>query len=279
MPRAKKNDDDEVEVTTVDSSMDDGEVEEGPVPWNDSVHDGTLDVKVEGQGTPPPEKPKTREELTAEIEKDLREKWTKEQTTDPVARLAEVLKERQPVITPMPQPVTVQQTPGESEADFEKRLKADFFEDPKKHLDEYARRMIGPIVGQLGSAMQVLARENMLNHPTDGEAFRQYESEVEQIVATRQDRYTNPKVYREAFEMVQTRHIDEIIAKRVKVEMAKEVAGREQVVHDRAFTERPGGGAQRPRAQMVTLTRKEHAEAQKHGLDDETYYRKIHGKW
>jgi hypothetical protein len=128
--------------------------------------------------------------------------------------------------------------------------------------------------------VQALARENMSNHPRDGEAFRRYEGEVEQIVATRPDRYTNPRVYREAFEMVQTRHIDEIIAERVKAEVAKEAAGRETVTHDRAFTERPGGGAAaRSRPTVVTLSRKVAQEAMKLGLDPETYYRKVHGKW
>ena len=271
---AKRRDDEVVAATYEAAATPDDSNDDATMFGRDAVHDGTLDVRVEGRGAPVENPKPTYEELVAKIETETKARQEAEARANPVAAMQPILER---LSAPAPAPsVPIQQQPSESDEAFSERLKKDFFESPRSHLDEWGRRTIAPVVGQVSSAIQALAREMMELHPEHGAAFRKYASEVDAVVAGRPDRYMNPRVYREVFEQVQARHINEIVAERVKAELEK--VGSEPP--GRTFTERPGGTpstARRP--QVVSLTRAEAKEAMALGLDHETYYRQKHNKW
>lgn len=274
---AKRKDDEFVEAATVEGPHPDPEPEPDGSPWKDAVHDGSIEVKI---GDPPAESPKrpTHEELVAQIEAEQAARRAAETRANEVAALQQTLKgvlDRPAPVTPAPQPV---QQPGETDEAFAERLKKDFFESPKSHLDEYARRTIAPLVGQISSGMQLLAREMLENGP-EGESFKRYLPEIERIVEQRQDRWTNPRVYKEAFKQVQAEHITEIIAERVKAELEERERAETERPAPATFTERPGGAPRTQRREVVTLTREEAKKAAVLGLDPETYWRQKHNRW
>lgn len=252
---------------------------ESTQPFRTLTSDDSLDVRVEGRDEMPEEgedkKGPTREELIAKIEAEETARKAAEARADSVEALRSGVERLGDRLQPTP-PQT-QQQPGESEADFGKRLKEGFFEDPANLLDEWARRKLAPMVSQLASGIQAIARAQVAADPDTSVVFKKYAPEIDKIVAGRQDRFTNPDVYRDALSQVQAIHIKEIITEQVQAALAAQQAESEPA--GRAFSERPGGAPAGPRREVVKLTKEEAEQAKILGLTRETYYRAKHKKW
>lgn len=162
-------------------------------PWGPS--EPPIDVMVEGDPRIPVGEPDdpyagvSRADLIAKVEQEAAEKAILRGQADQVAAMQQSI-ERLGEAPTVPPPQSIQQGPSESDAEFGARLKESFFEDPLQRLDEYAIRKFAPILQQQSSMIQSINRTNALNDPTYGETYRKHASEIDNIVASRPDRYT-----------------------------------------------------------------------------------------
>lgn len=245
--------------------------------WHNLADESDVEV-VEGDPntpeTPPPEK--SYEQLVAEIQAEKAARVAAESRADPVAALQagilglkDALGERQ---TP-----TVQQAPGESEEEFAKRLKESFFEDPMSHLDKWSQRKLGPVVSQLASMTQATLRAQAMMDPDIGGTYKRYSTEVDKVVASRADKFTNPDVYREAVSLVAGRHISELMAE-AAANALKAQTPTPRPTPPPQYSEPPGRPATRPRTQLK-LTAAQLEDARRNGLDPRDYARSVLNKW
>lgn len=245
----------------------------GGVPWHDLTEESGVEV-VEGEADPAPKGP-SYEDLVAQVQAERAAREKAESRVDPVAALSASLKEALAAKGEAPPTPTAPQQPWESDEDFAKRLKESFFEDPVSHLDKWSQRKLGPVMQQIASMTQGLARQNMMLDPDLGGTYRRYQGEIDRLVASRQDRFTNPEVYREVTRNVTGAHINEIIAEAV----AKVQTSAPGVSPPPAYSEPQGRPAPRKGPQQIRLTREEINEAARNGMDPRDYARSKYGKW
>ena len=114
-----------------------------------------------------------------------------------------------------PQPVA-----GESFEEFQKRVDREIIERPSAVLREFQDRYAGPVQEQLLRNQMKLARK-VVAHDLEGEereTFREYAAEIDQVLDAIPvaSRLNDPAgAIESAFAFVKSRHVDEIVAKRV----------------------------------------------------------------
>lgn len=213
---------------------------------------------------------KTYDDLVAEIQAERATSAALAARVDPVAALQSTLKEA--LASREPEPAKAQ-APGESDEDFGKRLKETFFEDPVSHLDKWGMRKLAPILNQQASMTQALLRRDIERDPKWGGTYARYKGEVDKIVASRGDRYTNPDVYQEAVRSIAASHIDELVADAV----AKATAPKPSASPPPAYSETSA----RPRSagpRQVIVSEADIKWARDNGVDIKDYYRAKYAK-
>lgn len=133
--------------------------------------------------------------------------------TDSTGALLEGLKGLQDAMKGPSQPVNVQQQPGESDEEFEKRLEKELFSEGKtgKAMKEAIQRYGGNQVSQLMGIISQQNREILELHPEKGKVFNRYRGEIEKFVKELpQEQQHHPQVWSYALEQVKSRHKDEL---------------------------------------------------------------------
>jgi len=219
----------------------------------------------------------TKAQLVEKIQKNQEELV---KAGDSSAAIRQAIGELGEVMRPVVQPVVnpVQQTPSESDEDYEERLKNDFLDHPKKALDEYLGKSVGPLVNSVASGTMQMARE-LIRVQKGPDTFDRYSPEIDQIVSgvPVSDRISKPReVYENAYNQVMAGHLDELISVRVAEEVAKLSSGAGTKESSSPGIRAPYGASQvRPAARVrnVTLNAAERVQADQKGLDYDTYAR------
>lgn len=140
--------------------------------------------------------------------------------------LADGLKELKEALKGPDTPANVQQQPGESDADFEKRIEAELFAEGKsaKAIKEAIERYGGSQIGQL---MMMFSQQNKrllkLDEET-GPVFKRYEDEIEGFVKKLPiEQQNHPQVWEYALNQVKDRHKDELEQDHISELVAKGV--------------------------------------------------------
>ena len=268
-------DDDQPVVTFEDPPAESGGDREPG--WHNLADESDVEV-VEGDPTAPDPKPpgKSYDDLVAEIQAERAARLAAESKADPVAALQAGILGLKDAIGERTPPV-VQQAPGESEDDFSKRMKESFFENPTFHLDKWSQRKLGPVVSQLASMTQATLRAQAMMDPDIGGTYKRYSTEVDKVVASRADKFTNPDVYRECVSLVAGRHISELMAEAAAAALKGQTPTPRPTPAPQ-YSEPSGRPATRPRVQLK-LTAAQLEDARRNGLDPRDYARSVLGKW
>lgn len=180
-------------------------------------------------------------------------------------------------------PVEVpQQQQGESDQAFRERFNKELFKskDPAGLFQELIERTTAPYVSQLGQTIGTVTRKQLRNDPVEGEVFKKYEHEVDQMLNTLGpgDRM-NPQALEWAYNRVKQNHVDdiaearaaakveELVAKRVEEELAKAGVGKAKA--QPRFSE-SGTGAPRKRVTQ-RYTQEDVAAAKRRSMRLEDY--------
>lgn len=209
--------------------------------------------------------------------------------TDSTSVLADSMKELKEVLSGQNEPANVQQQPGESDEDFEKRLEQELFADGQsaKAIKEAVQRY-----GGMGQIMSYISQQNKRLLKLDEESgpiFKRYESEIENVVKKLPpDQQNHPQVWEYALGQVKDRHKDELqsesveqmVQRRVQEELAKlgvngQSAGSSK--QSGPFVESGSGSANRGgrKKKTVYVTEDDKRNARESGLPLEHYLRKI----
>ena len=255
-----------------------GKPPEGGDPWGPSEPE--IEVMVEGDPRipEPPDDPYagiSRADLIAKVEAEAAEKVALRAQADQVAAMQRSIEKLGEAPISPPPPPTIQQGPAESDAEFAARLKETFFEDPLQRLDEYAVRKFAPILQQQSSMIQSINRTNALNDPTYGETYRKHAAEIDAIVASRSDRYTNPEVYKEVGNQILVKNLDEIVSEKVAAALAAQSPKPTAPSRPPAFTETTGRNRPTPQGKPAVLTRAQAEQARILGMTPEDQYRSV----
>lgn len=195
--------------------------EGGAAPSLDGFEDEEPDeteIITLGPGEKPPEGDEDDEEGGDEGKVTLtrQEYEALRQGKDPTDVLAKGLADLKDVLGKQ-QPANLQQQPGESDEEFEKRLEQDLFAEGKsgKAIKEAIQRYGG---GQIGQLMTYISSQNKKLLELDGERgpiFKEYRGEIEKFVeGLPPEQQNHPQVWDYAFEQVKGRHVDDIAKKR-----------------------------------------------------------------
>lgn len=214
------------------------------------------------------------------------------QGTNSTSALLEGFKGLQETLKPK-EAVNMQQAPGESDAEFEKRLEKELFSEGKSGaaIKEAIQRYGG---GQMAQLMGMLSEQNkelIKLHPEKSKVYGRYEGEIEKFVKELPpDQQRHPQVWDYALQQVKARHaediqqdtIEELVAKRVAEELAKQGIGGERKANGRPKQEgymesgRSGANAgSSSRKQRVFVTADDKRNAEISGVPIEHYLRKI----
>jgi len=248
-------------------------------PWGPSEPD--IDVMIEGDPRIPaaptddPYAGVSRADLIAKVEAEAAEKAILRGQADQVGAMQRSIEKLGEAPTALP-PQSIQQGPSESDAEFGARLKESFFEDPLQRLDEYAIRKFAPILQQQSSMIQSINRTNALNDPTYGETYRKHASEIDNIVASRADRFTNPEIYKEVGNQILVKNLDEIVSEKVAAALAAQApAPTANPSRPPAFTETTGRNRPAPPGKPAVLTKAQAEEARILGMTPEDQFRSV----
>ena len=247
-------------------------------PWGPS--EPPIDVMIEGDPRIPVGEPNdpyagvSRADLIAKVEAEAAEKAILRGQADQVGAMQRSIEKLGEAPTPPPQ--SIQQGPSESDAEFGARLKESFFEDPLQRLDEYAIRKFAPILQQQSSMIQSINRTNALNDPTYGETYRKHASEIDRIVSSRPDRFTNPEIYKEVGNQILVKNLDEIVSEKVAAALAAQTpkpTGNPS--RPPAFTETTGRNRPTPQGKPAVLTKAQAEQARILGMTPEDMFRSV----
>lgn len=201
---------------------------------------------------------------------------------DQTAALKEVMERmNQNSAKPMDIP---QQQQGESDQAFRERFNKELFKskDPAGLFQELIERTTAPYVSQLGQTIGSVTRKQLKSDPVEGEIFKKYEHEVDQMLNTLGpgDRM-NPQALEWAYNRVKQNHVDdiaearaaakveELVAKRVEEELAKAGVGESKPKAQPRFSE-SGTGAPRKRVTQ-RYTQEDVAAAKRRSMRLEDY--------
>lgn len=216
--------------------------------------------------------------------------------TDSNSALLEGFKGLQDALKqPSREPVNVQQKPGESDEEFEKRLEKELFNEGKtgKAIKEAIQRYGGSQVSQLMGIISQQNKQIIEMHPEKGKVFGRYKGEIEQFVkGLPPEQQGHPQVWDYALEQVKLRHQDDIVNETVQSKVEELVQARlkelgfdgESQQKPAAVAKKPsyvgsGQGAanvkQRAATRKVYVSAEDEAAARASGLPVEHYLRKI----
>lgn len=164
-----------------------------------------------GQKPPEPEADDDGEEDVVKLSKSEYNELMGRQ--DSTSVLASGLKELKEALSGPETPANVQQQPGESDADFEKRIETELFAEGKsaKAIREAVQRYGGAPINQL---MTMLSQQNKrilrLDEET-GPIFKRYETEIENVVKKLPvEQQNHPQVWEYALNQVKENHKGEL---------------------------------------------------------------------
>jgi hypothetical protein len=143
---------------------------------------------------------------------------------DPTNALAKGLEDLKEVLSKQGQPANIQQQPGESDEDFEKRLESELFSEGQsgKAIREAVERYSGSQANQLMAYISQQNKRLLQLDSEKGPVFKRFQSEIEREVENLpKNQQNHPQVWDYAFEQVKGRHQDELAA-----ESAEEKANR-----------------------------------------------------
>lgn len=147
---------------------------------------------------------------------------------DNTGLLAEGLKELKDVLgSQQQQPANLQQQPGESDEEFEKRLEQDLFAEGKsgKAIKEAVQRYGGGQVSQLMSMISAQNKKLMQLDEENGPIFKRYKGEIEKIVQDLPvEQQNHPQVWEYALTQVKNTHRDELQEETVEQLVERRVA-------------------------------------------------------
>jgi len=261
--------------------MGDRQFEEPP---EEEEFEEEVKVFVEGLDEIPPDEALEEDRIPAELKgltkAQLVEKIRANQeelgrASDSGRVLKEAIDELGRTLKPAPVPQSVAQGSVESDTDYEERLKTDFLDHPKKALDEYLQRSVGPLVSSVASGSMQVARE-LVRMQKGPDTFDRYVSEIDAVVSRIPvvEKINKPReVYERAYNEVMSGHLDELITARVAEEMAK-LQGTGKTESAQAGIRAPFGSTQvRPASKQkrIVLTEREREVADRKGLDYMTY--------
>lgn len=127
------------------------------------------------------------------------------------------------------EPANIQQQPGESDEDFEKRLESDLFAEGKsaKAIKEAIQRYSGSQTGQLMGMISAQNKRLLALDEETGPVFKRYKGEIEDFVKKLPvEQQNHPQVWEYAFNQVKEQHKGELESEKVSSLVEKEVEKR-----------------------------------------------------
>ncbi len=181
------------------------------------------------------------------------------------SQIAQALKDlRQPQAqTPAP-PV---QQPGETLEQFKARYNEKFYDNPFENTMEFHRKQLLPEIQRIMASNMQLSRKLAMLDPDRKDTFALYMPEIDDMVGKLppEQKLYDADVYTRVHDIVISRHVNEIVDRKVKEAMQEPRKSPTKV----PFSE--GGTAPRPSgaARSIVLSTKEQAWAKTQGLTPE----------
>ena len=243
--------------------------------------DDQIRVLVEGIDEIPVEEPKdkrTKEEINAELtatKKALEDERNRTLEGSALANLVQEVKD----LKRAPAQGAPAHAPGESEEEYQARFNKELYDNPYKTIMEFQLKKLAPEVQRIMVANLQTSKKLLLLDSERGATAKEYQAEIDQEVAKLPpgDALYDSDVYAKVHDRVISRHINEIIARKVEEAVkGKGAGGNGSVVKPAAgqpsFNERgtaPGGRVAPGRT--VVLTPAEAKTADLKGLKREDY--------
>jgi hypothetical protein len=205
----------------------------------------------------PAETPEEPDSTKVVLSKDEYEALRK--GSDSSSAIVTGLKDLAGAMRPGQQPANIDQKPGESEADFEKRLEAEMFEQGKagKVISEAITRQTRGTLGALIGIMSDQNKQLVELNPSTATVFTKYKGEIENYVSSLPaNQKNNPLVWTQAVNEIKRRHQDDIIEETVnsKVQERIDAEVNKRLAEYGIDPGAPAGdrSTARPRASMVS---------------------------
>jgi hypothetical protein len=239
-------------------------------------------VLVEGIDEIPAEEPKdpalkkTKEEIAAELaatKKSLEEERNRTLEGSALASLVQEVRDLKRA------PVAVQggaQQPGETEEEYQARFNKELYDNPYKTIMEFQMKKLAPEVQRIMVANLQTSKKLLLLDAERGATAKEYQAEIDQEIAKLPpaEALYDADVYAKVHDRVISRHINEIIARKVE----EAVKGKGAATPARPanapapFNERgsaPAGRGTAPRTVVLTPAEAQYADIK--GLKREDY--------
>lgn len=267
----------EMRMGDVDVRVGEGDAQE-PQGWNDT--DADIEILVGEEEDPDKDLPDEYKTVSkTEILKKMKELETRAQDTS--AAVTRGLKEvgaqvAQAVSRPVPVQVAPS-TPIVSPDEMKRQMEERFQTDPVAVVAELIDRKLTPAVNQRVGGNLATARKLIALDPVKGPNFTKYAAEIDQIVnSLDMNARANSEVYETAYQLVISRHVDDLVNEAVDKRLKKLEEDKKNVApsgHRETGRNSPGGGQVRKTTLRFTEeeARELRAKAAKKGLDFEDY--------
>lgn len=150
---------------------------------------------------------------------------------------------------------------GESPVEFKEK----FEEDPEKAIADMFNARMAPLVNDYLQTQAISSRElavSKLNQRPEGDRWDDYAEEIDAFVASLPpDAKVRPDAYERAFDIVRSRHVDDIVSKRMASKL--EAEKQSQVEHASASAT--------PQPMPEALTAEEQKAAKAFGMTEDEY--------
>jgi len=243
------------------------------------------EVYVEGVDSPPPEEEGTKpdpeelqkqnQDLQQQLEQLKQQADLGQNLQQSISQLGENLQQPRRTQGQNRQQTQAQQQPGESEEEFAKRVRENFYDDPYKVLNEFQYRKLQPFMAQMVNNNLSNSKRFLQVDPNKKGTYSQYSEEIEEEVQQMpfQEKMNDPQVYDKAYERVMARHMDDIIEQKVqeRMEQSKEQTppSRPETPQSESSQYKPSG---QPKRKIKKLTRQEALAADNKGIPRGQYY-------
>jgi predicted nucleic acid-binding Zn ribbon protein len=226
---------------------------------------------------------KSKEEIIAQLTEVRKQQEELSKKADATAALSQGLAQlgqtlSKPSTTQSPPDIEAQRaTYEEKKRKFAERAKERFFDEPVEVLDEYARLSIQPafeamLVSQIPT-YRTLAELN----PDVGWVMKKYGPEVDDIVnkLPPAQKVNNPSLYVEAAKRIKAEHLEEIVAEKVAVEVAKQLKTQPQPSRANVpnFSEHSSNPRPPTKTRRPAITEEDRRAMLVTGMDEDDYLR------
>lgn len=237
---------------------------------------GELEVLMEGideipaaASTPPdPEfRDLTRDQIIEKVRKEREALEATKAEANNNAALNQVLKElkdrgAQPALAP--------QAPAMTEGEFKTKFNEKFYDNPYDTMMEFQQKKLGPEVQRIMFQNMQLARKLAALDPDKKDTFALYGAEIDDYVARLppEAKLYDADVYAKAHDAVISRHVNEIVERKVREAVTKQSGtGRPapEPFAERGMAPRPAGSKA-----TIVLTRTEQEWAKAHLMSKES---------